>query len=81
MLQGWLTILQENVGGVLLIVGHRSTNRVILNLVMRWPRAQCMALPIRNKYLYEITPGAAPQIATFRLDAEKIGKRYAEFRI
>lgn len=86
VLRCWQRIAQTNAGGVLLLVGHRSTNRVLLGAIMRWPREQYLALPIRNKYLYEIRlnatqPGAQPSIATIRLDAEKIGHRYAEFRI
>lgn len=82
----WQRIAEANAGGVLLVVGHRSTNRVLLGALMRWPREQYLPLPIRHKYLYEIRlnatqPGAQPSIATIRLDAEKIGHRYAEFRI
>lgn len=76
----WRAIAQANAGGVLLVVGHRSVNRVLLGVLLGWPREQYLALPIRHKYLYEIRPGAQPSIATIRLDAEKIGERYAEFR-
>ncbi|MEZ4861135.1 MAG: histidine phosphatase family protein [Caldilineaceae bacterium] len=76
----WETICGANAGGSPLIIGHRSTNRVILGAIMGWPHAQAKTLPIRNKYLYEIIPGPQPAIATIRLDEGKIGHRYAEFR-
>lgn len=77
----WRTIAQANTGGILLLVGHRSTNRVLLGTLMRWPREQYLALPIRHKYLYEIRLGAPSAMATICLDAEKIGHRYVEFKI
>ncbi len=54
--------------GAVLIVGHRSTNRVILRELMRWSLNVALELDLRSKYLYEIVPGANPLISTIRLD-------------
>lgn len=64
--------------GTVLIVGHRSTNRVILRKLMRWPLNVASELDLRSKYLYEIVPGESPRINTIRLDD---GHKYEGFRM
>lgn len=64
--------------GTALIVGHRSTNRVILRELMRWPLDTALGLDLRSKYLYEIVPGESPRINTIRLDN---GHRHEGFRM
>jgi broad specificity phosphatase PhoE len=66
-----------------LIIGHRSTNRVILGFLMCWAREQYIAIRVRSKYLYEVVFGGelrAPKISTIRLDLGHEGDRYAGFR-
>lgn len=64
--------------GTALIVGHRSTNRVILKNLMRWPLHTTLELDLRSKYLYEIVLDRNPLINTIRLDN---GQRYEGFRM
>ena len=61
-----------------LIVGHRSTNRVILRNLMRWPLHATLELDLRSKYLYEIVLERNPLINTIRLDN---GQKYEGFRM
>lgn len=61
-------ILQKEAGGVVLIVGHRNTNRAILGVLMRWLSDSMVGLKLSNKYLYEITLGDDPSIKTISLD-------------
>ncbi|MCG3117643.1 MAG: histidine phosphatase family protein [Candidatus Manganitrophus sp. SA1] len=61
-------ILQKEAGGVVLIVGHRNTNRAILGVLMRWLSDSVVGLKLSSKYLYEITLGDDPSIKTLSLD-------------
>ena len=63
-----------------LIIGHRSTNRVILGFLMRWARERYIAIKVRSKYLYQVVLAPVPWIATIRLDEGREGKRYESFR-
>jgi broad specificity phosphatase PhoE len=74
-------ILRKEEGGVVLIVGHRHTNRVILEALMRWPRHVCMDIGLRSKYLYEIVVGEKPSIRTICLDENKRGQCYEAFKV
>ena len=74
------TILQATEGGTVLIVGHRSTNRVLLGGLLGWSRSTYLSLGIRNRYLYDIELRPEPCISTLCLDAAKEGRRYAGFR-
>lgn len=51
----------------ILIVGHRSTNRVILSRLMNWTRETAVNLKLRSKYLYEITGADFPEIKTIQI--------------
>jgi broad specificity phosphatase PhoE len=51
----------------ILLVGHRSTNRVILRRLMNWTRTAAVDLKLRSKYLYEITLADLPAINTIRV--------------
>lgn len=70
-------ILAEQDGGTILIVGHRSTNRVLFGSLMHWPEEEWPRLAFRSKYLYEITPGREPRVATIPLTGWQAGLRYA----
>lgn len=52
----------------ILIVGHRSANRLILRRLMNWTRETVVKLKVRNKYLYEISVAEnTPQINTIQI--------------
>lgn len=72
-------ILRKEAGKVILIVGHRNTNRVILGELMQWPPEAVIDLKLRNKYLYEITFGDDPMIRTICLEDEKPGLAIESF--
>jgi broad specificity phosphatase PhoE len=72
-------ILPDHVGQALLIVGHRGTNRVLMGTLMQWPPERWPDLRLRNKFLYRIRLGAAPEIATFTLSGNKKGMRHDGF--
>lgn len=74
-------IITQEATGSILIVGHRSVNRVILGALLGWPRRLTLELNLRSKYLYEITSGQGSQIKTICLDQEKLGYIYDEFRV
>jgi len=54
----------------------RNTNQLILGDLMHLSLEDSLQLNIKNKYLYEIIPGAAPIINTIFLSGEKKGVRY-----
>ena len=68
-------ILHNHAGQTLLIVGHRGTNRVLMGTLMQWAPERWPDLRLRNKFLYRIRLGAAPEIATFTLSGGKKGMR------
>lgn len=74
------TLLEKEAGGVILIVGHRNTNRVILKVLMAWSSENVADLKLRNKYLYEITLGQHPRIQTISLNEKKQGLKYDGFK-
>ncbi len=63
--------------GTILIVGHRSPNRVILRRLMNWSRETAVNLKLRSKYLYEISGAENPQINTIKICG---GAIYAGFQ-
>lgn len=73
-------ILAAHTGQTILLVGHRSVNRVAFGVLLQWPRAQYIDLDLSGKYLYVITYAHAPRLATLRLDEEKCGRRYEGFK-
>lgn len=66
-------ILQRHAGRRILVVGHRATNRVLLGLMLGWPRARWHELRLRNKYFYRLGLGAETTIATIALSGSKTG--------
>lgn len=64
----------------LLIVGHRSTNRVLLGKLMRWPEKSWCDLSLRKKYLYKIQMDYCPHLATISLGERETGRRYEGFK-
>ncbi len=74
-------ILKKEAGGVVLIIGHRNTNRVILSALMGWSLADVVELGLRSKYLYEITLGEAPAIQTICLSGDKKGTKSDSFKV
>ncbi len=74
-------ILAAEAGGTILIVGHRATNRALFGTLLNWPEEQWLNLNFRHKYLYEITTGAQPQLATIRLNGNHAGVKSAALKL
>ncbi|MFQ5682646.1 MAG: histidine phosphatase family protein [Candidatus Binatia bacterium] len=72
-------ILEYEEGGLILIVGHRSTNRVVLGALMQWPEDSWCSLDLGHKYLYEIFVGDRRRVATICLDRHHGGYRHEGF--
>jgi broad specificity phosphatase PhoE len=60
-------ILDRNVEGAVLLVGHRGPNRIILGTLLGWPEDRWGGITPRSKYLYRISLGASPMITTLSL--------------
>jgi len=73
-------ILNDGIGGQILIVGHRHANGAILGTLMGWTLERWTTLRIKHRYLYEISLTGKRGIATIRLGGQREGKRYGEFR-
>lgn len=71
-------ILSDDKQQSILIVGHRNTNRVILGILMGWPRERWTAFNIRANYLYEIEQQGSPSLYTIPLSGSAAGTRYVE---
>mgnify|MGYP001582055417 CR=1 FL=1 len=74
-------ILAAEAGGTILIVGHRATNRALFGTLLNWPEEQWLNLNFRHKYLYGITTGAQPQLATIRLNGSHAGEKSAALKL
>lgn len=74
-------ILKKEIGGVILIVGHRHANKVILGRLMHWPKEYYVDLRLRPKYLYEIITGENPKIYTISLKAKDNGSKHEGFKM
>jgi len=74
-------ISRKEAGGVVLIVGHRHANKVILGKLMHWPREYSVKLRLRPKYLYEIIPGNDPKIYTIFLKGKHQGEKHEGFKV
>lgn len=61
----------------ILIVGHRSTNRLIIRRLMNWSRNKVAGLNLRSKFLYEISYNVASQIDTIQISS---GMKFAGFK-
>ena len=76
-IDGFLTKI-SNAAETILIVGHRSANRMILRRLMNWTRETAVNLKLRSKYLYEISIAEnTPQINTIQICG---GARFAGFK-
>jgi broad specificity phosphatase PhoE len=73
-------ILRREAGGVVLIVGHRNTNRAILAVLLGWPVSYARWLPLKDKFLYEVIPGKDPGIRTISLRDGTLGLTHEGFR-
>lgn len=67
-------IVQRHVGQQVLIVGHRATNRVLLGLLLGWPRERWEELRLRNKYFYRVQLTQPPRIDSYVLSGSKTGR-------
>ena len=67
-------LLARHAGQKVLIVGHRATNRVLLGMLLGWPRERWEELRLRNKFFYRVQPGDTPAIATYTLSGSKTGR-------
>lgn len=73
-------ILRREMGGVVLIVGHRNTNRAVLASLLGWPASHAQWLRLTDRFLYEVIPGREPEIRTISLRGGTLGHRWGEFR-
>ena len=74
-------ILKTSIGKTILIVGHRSTNRVLLGTLMQWPKDSWCDLNLRGKFLYHIQLGSPPHLTTISLDGKTSGLQHEGFRM
>lgn len=72
-------IMQDQAHGTVLIVGHRITNRVLLQALLGWSAHDTAQLTLRSKFLYEVVPGTEPTINTILLSERKAGRRHEGF--
>jgi broad specificity phosphatase PhoE len=72
-------VLANNPDGILLIVGHRYTNLVLLSALMGWNLKSIAACSIQSKYVYEMHCCSTPIIHTIRLTGEGRGSRVEGF--
>ena len=70
-------ILDRTTNQSILIVGHRSTNRVLLSTLMNWTSGVAIGLNLRNKFVYEVILSSTPQLVSIDLGA---GTRCSGFR-
>jgi broad specificity phosphatase PhoE len=71
--QALQSLLAQHAGQRILIVGHRATNRVLLGLLLAWPRQRWEELRLRNKYFYRVQCGDLAAISTYTLSGDKTG--------
>lgn len=63
-------IMSEATGRSCLIVGHRSTNRVILGALMNWSEDRWWSLRLRSRFVYRIELDSEPRkLTSIRLSA------------
>lgn len=66
-------VLARHGGQSIALVGHRATNRVVMGVLMRWPRERWGEIRLRSKYAYRIRLGDPPTIDTYVLSGSKTG--------
>lgn len=73
-------VLQRHAGQRVLVVGHGATNRVLLGMLLEWPRERWFELRPRNKFCYRLELGdSATRIATYTLGGSRSGRCEAGF--
>lgn len=68
------SFLERHRGEGVLVVGHRGTNRVLLGQLLGLPRAEWTEINQSNKAVVRIRLGAAPEVATLRLEGNRAGE-------
>lgn len=66
-------ILAQEIGGTILIVGHRNTNRVLFGMLMLQSEKEWPHLPLKSQYVYRITTGSHTQLETISLGGKQTG--------
>jgi broad specificity phosphatase PhoE len=62
------TILADEEGGTILIIGHRNTNRALFGMLMRQPEDQWPHVTLKSQYVYRITTDSPPQLTTMAIN-------------
>jgi broad specificity phosphatase PhoE len=65
-------ILAQQVGGTILIVGHRNTNRALVGALMQQPEAEWPHITLKRQYVYCITTGPQPHLITYPLGKSQV---------
>lgn len=66
--------------GAALIVGHRETNRALLQGLLGWSTERVLQQKLRNHFVYEIDVGARAVLRTLSLREEDAGAAFEGFR-
>jgi broad specificity phosphatase PhoE len=66
-------ILTHEVGGTILIVGHRNTNRALFGMLMHQPEEQWPHVTLKSQCVYRIITGSHPELTTIALDGKQTG--------
>lgn len=64
-------ILAQESSGILLIVGHRNTNRVLFGMLMQQPEEEWPHVHLKSQYVYRITTGSHPNLSTIALSGKQ----------
>ena len=71
-------ILAYEVGGTILIVGHRNVNRVLFGMLMQEPEEQWPYVKLKSQCVYRIVTGSSPKVITSTLGGERSGMLSSE---
>lgn len=66
-------ILTHEVGGTILIVGHRNTNRALFGMLMQQPEEQWPHVALKSQCVYRIIIGNHPELTTIALSGKQTG--------
>lgn len=67
------SILAQEVGGTILMVGHRNTNRALFGILMHQPEEEWPHIQLKSQCVYRITAGSHPQLTTISLRGTQTG--------
>ena len=67
------SILVQEEGGTILIVGHRNVNRVLFGMLVQQPEEHWPHVTLKSHCLYRITTGSRPQLTTIALNSKQTG--------